>query len=469
MTNESLTAFRYFLMAISLAAVSCTATGYTRLADGISLDDDYVDCCRDGESCKINWSRGESCGECADMHQRADMFDEAADYYMKQFNLHSGRYLGVVDMYKKLLAAGKIELHEKLTEHLLSVCLIGRLESHEGTDVIGEFCSKLALAYESYSLGEYAEQAHRRACDDYGIVDDCRTIGRYRGMRLTAKLADDLEEKAERRLEYRQQTIRERAREDRENRVERERADREAEANYRKAMSEAMEQASYNLGPGNLTQIALQSNLRAMNAVIPQSPSRSFAAAPPIRSPDPEPEERRRVDPIESRYDASPSPPLKAPNFRIRSWAADDSTGTDADKPGQGNGYVFDTEKAKRSVAKGLSPFATEGPGMADKKEPFIYRPGGEYDHCVEFFYDEEINGRYAIRNRCSVPLVAVSSEGGADYIEVGRRWSLGEKRSEATAHNGRTFAFCRKGTHPIGENGKYWVSGPYRCRSVAP
>ena len=88
---------------------------------------------------------------------------------------------------------------------------------------------------------------------------------------------------------------------------------------------------------------------------------------------------------------------------------------------------------------------------------------GGEYDYCIDYYYDSSNYGWLAFQNKCSIPiwLHFRGNRSGSMTLRPGRSSSTGWTRSEMGAMK---VAICPGGMIAKNASGDFWTGGQYYC-----
>lgn len=101
------------------------------------------------------------------------------------------------------------------------------------------------------------------------------------------------------------------------------------------------------------------------------------------------------------------------------------------------------------------------------------YVSGGQFNHCVERFYDPAMHNWYSFRNNCSEAVSITyhgvnGGGGGAMDLSPGRKDSTGWGQDHVASLGGYSVAICPKGYRPVDAQDQYWNqrSTGYRCKA---
>jgi hypothetical protein len=92
-------------------------------------------------------------------------------------------------------------------------------------------------------------------------------------------------------------------------------------------------------------------------------------------------------------------------------------------------------------------------------------QPGGRYNECVNYFYDQKNFDTLTIRNDCGEAVHWANRSGSGDILP-GRQAGTGDsRRVVAERPSILDITLCPMGFNPIGADGHYWSGGAYRCK----
>jgi hypothetical protein len=97
--------------------------------------------------------------------------------------------------------------------------------------------------------------------------------------------------------------------------------------------------------------------------------------------------------------------------------------------------------------------------------DPGDTQPGGQFNGCVQQFYDPNNHGWLTYKNGCAVVVnVTFACQApdcnGAMSLAPGRQDATGYTQAEIDGYGGVQTAVCADGYAPVDQTGAYWTYG---------